>query len=268
MAYIGRDISNLSDRVVLDNITASATATYNLLLNSVAFVPSSAESLTVSLNGVIQKPQGSYTVSGSTIVFDSALTSSDVIDFILAERAITLTTIGSGTVNTSNLVDDAVTTAKINDGAITSAKLDSGLGLGKIGQVVQGTTTTEVSNTTTSYVDTSLTASITPTSTSSKILVTVHQNGARSQSDQNNNAIYLKLLRGSTDISQIFVYALYTGSGIDLYGTTISTSFLDTPSTTSATTYKTQFKNFVSSGHVRLQDTSAMSTITLMEVLA
>ena len=95
----------------------------------------------------------------------------------------------------------------------------------------------------------------------------MHQNGARSQSDQNNNSIYLKLLRGSTDISQIFVYALYTGSGIDLYGASLSTSFLDTPSTTSATTYKTQFKNFVSGGHVRLQDTSAMSTITLMEIL-
>ena len=140
--------------------------------------------------------------------------------------------------------------------------------IGKIGQVVQATTTTEVSNTTTSYADTGLTASITPTATSSKILVTVHQNGARSQSDQNNNSIYLKLLRGSTDISQIFVYSLYTGSGIDLYGASLSTSFLDTPSTTSATTYKTQFKNFVSSGHVRLQDTAAMSTITLMEVLA
>ncbi|BAQ89405.1 hypothetical protein [uncultured Mediterranean phage uvMED] len=114
MAYIGRDISNLSDRAVLDNITTSATATYNLLLNSVAFVPSSAESLTVSLNGVIQKPQSSYTVSGSTIVFDSALTSSDSIDFILAERAITLTTIGSGTVTTSNLVDGSVTASKIN----------------------------------------------------------------------------------------------------------------------------------------------------------
>ena len=103
MAYIGRDISNLSDRAVLDSITTSATATYNLLLNSVAFVPSSAESLTVSLNGVIQKPQSSYTVSCSTIVFDSALTSSDVIDFILAERAITLTTVGSGTITPDKL---------------------------------------------------------------------------------------------------------------------------------------------------------------------
>ena len=140
-------------------------------------------------------------------------------------------------------------------------------GFGKIGQVVQGTTTTEISNTTTSYVDTGLTASITPTSTSSEILVLVNQNGVRSQSDQNNNSINLKLLRGSTDISQIYMYALYTGSGMDLYGTTISTSFLDTPSTTSATTYKTQFKNYVSGGHVRLQDTAAMSTMTLIEVL-
>ena len=113
MAYIGRNIDNLSDRVKLDAITTSATATYNLLLSSAAYTPSSAESLTVSLNGVIQAPQTSYSVSGSTIIFASALTSSDTIDFILAERAITLTTIGSGTVTTANIVDDAVTDAKI-----------------------------------------------------------------------------------------------------------------------------------------------------------
>lgn len=123
MAYIGRDISSVSDRVVLDNITTSATATYNLLLNSVAFVPSSAESLTVSLNGVIQRPQSSYTVNNATIVFDSALTSSDVIDFIIAERAITLTTVGSGSVGTSQLADGNVTTAKITDANITTAKI-------------------------------------------------------------------------------------------------------------------------------------------------
>jgi len=163
----------------------------------------------------------------------------------------------SGTSLTLGASGDTVT---LTSGAKTS-------GFGKIGQVVQGTTTTEVSNTTTSYIDTGLTASITPTSTSSKILVLVNQNGIRSQSDQNNNSINLKLLRGSTDISQIYMYALYTGQGIDLYGTTISTSYLDSPSTTSATTYKTQFKNYVSSGHVRIQDTAAMSTITLMEIL-
>ena len=112
--YIGRQISNLSDRVKLDSITASATATYNLLLNTVAYVPSSAESLTVSLNGVIQAPQDSYTVSGSQITFASALTSSDSIDFILAERSITLQTPSSGSVNTEQLADSSVTLAKLS----------------------------------------------------------------------------------------------------------------------------------------------------------
>ena len=103
MSYIGRQLNNLSDRVKLDSITASATATYNLLLNTVAYVPSSAESLTVSLNGVIQAPQDSYTVSGSTITFASALTSSDSIDFILAERSITFQTPSSGSVGITEL---------------------------------------------------------------------------------------------------------------------------------------------------------------------
>ena len=103
MAYLGRGIENLSDRVVLDSLTASATASYTLQLNSVNFVPSSASSLTLSLNGVIQKPDSSYTVSGSTLTFSSALTSSDSIDFIIAERGITLQTPSAGSVGTSQL---------------------------------------------------------------------------------------------------------------------------------------------------------------------
>ena len=103
MSYIGRQLNNLSDRVKLDSITASATATYNLLLNTVAYVPSSAESLTVSLNGVIQAPQDSYTVSGSTITFASTLSASDSIDFILAERSITLQTPSAGSVGLTQL---------------------------------------------------------------------------------------------------------------------------------------------------------------------
>ena len=122
-SYIGRQLNNLSDRVKLDSITASATATYNLLLNGVAYVPSSAESLTVSLNGVIQAPQSSYTVSGSQITFASALTSSDSIDFILAERSITLQTPSAGSVGTSQLASSAVTTAKINADAVDGTKI-------------------------------------------------------------------------------------------------------------------------------------------------
>ena len=67
---------------VLDALTASATASYTLQKGSANFLPSSANQLLVSLNGVIQKPGSSFTVSGSTLTFSSALASSDSIDFI------------------------------------------------------------------------------------------------------------------------------------------------------------------------------------------
>lgn len=83
MAYIGKSPS-IGSYSMLDNLTASATASYSLTLDSVAFVPESANHLLVSLNGVIQKAGSSFTVSGSTLTFSSALTSSDSIDFVLA----------------------------------------------------------------------------------------------------------------------------------------------------------------------------------------
>ena len=83
MSYIGKSPS-IGAYSMLDNLTASATASYSLTLDSVAFVPESANHLIVSLNGVIQKAGSSFTVSGSTLTFSSALTSSDSIDFVLA----------------------------------------------------------------------------------------------------------------------------------------------------------------------------------------
>ena len=99
---------------VLDAITASATATYNLQLNSGAFSPATANQLIVSLNGVIQKPGSSFTVSGSTITFSSALTSSDNIDFIMAlGDVLNVGTPTDGTVSTAKIANSAVTDAKI-----------------------------------------------------------------------------------------------------------------------------------------------------------
>jgi hypothetical protein len=82
LAYIGKT-PVVGNFVKLDSITTSATATYNLLNGGVSYSPQSANHCIVSLNGVIQSPTTSFTISGSTIVFASALTSSDVIDFIL-----------------------------------------------------------------------------------------------------------------------------------------------------------------------------------------
>ena len=99
---------------VLDSITTSATATYNLQLNSGAFSPATANQLMVSLNGVIQKPGSSFTISGSTITFSSALTSSDSIDFIMAlGDVLNVGTPTDGTVSTAKIASSAVTDAKI-----------------------------------------------------------------------------------------------------------------------------------------------------------
>ena len=83
MSYIGKE-PQVGGYNMLDSLTASATASYSLTLDSVAFVPESANHLIVSLNGVIQKAGSSFTVSSSTLTFSSALTSSDSIDFVLA----------------------------------------------------------------------------------------------------------------------------------------------------------------------------------------
>ena len=111
---------------VLDSITASATATYNLQLNSGAFSPATANQLLVSLNGVIQKPGSSFTISGSQITFSSALTSSDSIDFIIALGDVL--SVGTPT-------DGSVATAKIAPSAVIGSKLASDIGISTTGNI-------------------------------------------------------------------------------------------------------------------------------------
>jgi len=82
MPYIGKQPLTGAYQLC-DAITTSATATYNLLVGGSAVIPGSAQNCIVSLNGVIQAPVNAFTVSGSQITFASALTSTDVIDFIL-----------------------------------------------------------------------------------------------------------------------------------------------------------------------------------------
>ena len=125
MPYIGNQIG-VGNFVKLDAIVTSATATYNLLNGGVAYTPASVLNLIVSLNGVIQEPTtasnvGGFTVSGSTIVFTSALTSLDVIDFILVlGDVLNIGTPSDATVGfskvTSNLITGATAETSIAGG--------------------------------------------------------------------------------------------------------------------------------------------------------
>ena len=110
-----------------DAITTSSTATYNLTVGSTAVSPQSPNHCLVSLNGVIQAPTSAYTIAGSTIVFNSSLTSSDVIDFILIlGDVLDIGVPSDDAVSTAKIADDAVTTAKINNDAVTLAKMAAG----------------------------------------------------------------------------------------------------------------------------------------------
>ena len=83
MAYIGQEpvVGNFQ---VCDAISVvNGQAAYTMQVSSVNVVPESANHMLVSLNGILQKPGSSFTVSGSTITFASALATGDVIDFIM-----------------------------------------------------------------------------------------------------------------------------------------------------------------------------------------
>ena len=125
MPFIGTQ-PEIGGYEVLDALTASATASYTLQLNSVNFSPASANQLLVSLNGVIQKPGSSFTVSGSTLTFSSALTSSDSIDFILSMgQPLLIGTPSDGTVTASKVATGAITDSKI--AALSASKLTGAL---------------------------------------------------------------------------------------------------------------------------------------------
>jgi hypothetical protein len=137
-------------------------------------------------------------------------------------------------------------------------------GGGKVLQVVNATTNTTVTSTNSTYADTTLTATITPSSATSKILVIVHQVGFQ-KATQDTYGL-LRLMRGATQILQFEAQFGNTGT------TTVNEvggsgcNFLDSPATTSATTYKTQVANGASAGNIRVQNGVCSSSITLMEI--
>ena len=129
-----------------------------------------------------------------------------------------------------------------NTSAIISGKLPTTrLPAGSVLQVVSATNSTQTSITGTTYTDTSLTASITPTSSSSKILVLVYQPYRFTDAAEGAGII---ILRNSTALTTALTdvngpYQLYLEVAADFYGI-FSASYLDSPATTSSTVYKTQ----------------------------
>ena len=123
MAYIGRP-SIVGNFVKLDAISVvNGQAAYTMQNNSVNFADySTVNQFLVSLNGTIQSPGSSFTVSGSTLTFASNLSTGDVIDFIMVfGNSLSAGVPTDDTVSTAKIVDDAVTAAKINNDIISGS---------------------------------------------------------------------------------------------------------------------------------------------------
>jgi hypothetical protein len=159
---------------------------------------------------------------------------------------------------------------------ITTPALDStarfataDMPLGSVLQVVNATFSTQVTSSSSTFADIGLTATITPTSASSKILVLVNQTGCGKQNS--DTYLFLRLLRGATVISNFERFGGYNAGSTNNFFGACSVCYVDSPETTSATTYKTQLASGNNTSQVYTQFANAiasMSTITLMEIAA
>lgn len=132
-------------------------------------------------------------------------------------------------------------------------------GGGKLLQLVNNTYSTNFATTSTSYVDTGMSTTITPTSATSKVFVMYNGNHRVAAA---GGAVNIRILRGATQI-KLYNAQLYTGTNPERGEITLT--WLDSPATTSATTYKIQICNDVSSS-IEAQLNNEASVLTLMEI--
>jgi hypothetical protein len=160
----------------------------------------------------------------------------------------------------------AQATSAIVGGKLPFVNLPSGSVL----QIVTSYYSTSTSSTSATYANTGLTATITPKYSTSKILILANQNGCGKVSA--STYLNLKLIRSSdSSVLQTVEGICSTGSTANMRGVGIPMMYLDSPATTSAISYYTQFNNQNATGTCYVQDfatTQTYSIITLMEIAA
>ena len=193
--------------------------------------------------------------------------------------------VGSGVTITSDgdIFHTGVCTATSFAGQIPAASIvgvcTSGLtktgGFGKILQVVQNSYSTQATLNSTSYVDTGLTATITPSSTSSKVLIVGFLSFTTSHfaSPYNVYGFGCNIVRGSTEIKagdtgQYYQAIADSDISYTVFNQPHQPIFLDSPNTTSATTYKIQAKESDVNANLTINASSQTSELILMEVAA
>ena len=281
MAYIGKEpiVGNFQK---CDAITVvNGQAAYTLQVSSTDVVPESANHMLVSLNGILQAPVTSFTVSGSTLTFASNLATGDVIDFVMllgavlnvgtvSDDTITLAKMASGT--DGNIISydasgNPVAIATGNDGQVLTSTgagsppaFEAIPGGGKVLQVLQTTDTTERSTSSTgSWVTCSNTMSqaITCAATSSKVLILTTFTG-QSGSGSVAGTIY----RDSTNLGDSS-WGFGRNYGADHYGN-FGFAYLDSPSSTSELVYQVRIN--ASAGVSYINRYGGTGQIIVMEI--
>jgi len=219
--------------------------------------------VTLAIDSTVTTLTGTQTLTNKTLTSPVLTTPSisniDAKGDLLAGTADN--TIGRLAVGTNGQVLTADSTASTGIKWATPAG-----GGGKILQVVNVPYSTYVTTTSSTYSATGLTASITPTSSTSKILVFVNMVGMTKTAG--DTGIGLKLYRNGSSILP-FEGVLGTNSGSNFNGVSSGLNYLDSPATTSSTTYAVYWNSYNNSTQVRMNNDGGVaisSTITLMEV--
>jgi len=232
----------------------------------------------VFINGTLLKRGSDYTATnGTSITGLTALAANDVatvwtVNAFSVTGAIANTIVDAkGDLLVGTAADTPGRLAVGTNGQVLTAASTTGTGLawttlpssGKVLQVVQATYSTSFGTTSTSYQDTGLSGSITPSSTSSKVLVIATTpmkiNGTAGDDLQGS----MQLVRTSTSILNYENnFSIYLGAAQWKFPLTMT--YLDSPSTTSATTYKTQIKS--QGKTITAQEGNSTSVLLLIEI--
>jgi len=260
MAYIGNTPAESFASFETETFTVSATTNYTL-----SHSVTNENEIRLVINGVVQQPGSgkAYTASGTTLTLTSATVSGDVMYAVYLGRALQTVNPPNASVGLSQLSATGTKNSTTFLRGDNTFAVPSG---GKIGQVVQTVKTDVFQTSSSSFTDvTGLSVSITPSATTSKILCICTGIYGKTTNDnfhhqlvRDSTALLANILDPGTDTNQTEVF---------------SVQFLDSPSSTSALTYKLQIKND-GTNPVNINRNNAGtndrgdSTITVMEVLA
>jgi hypothetical protein len=135
---------------------------------------------------------------------------------------------------------------------------------GQVLQVVQGATATQVTTTSTTYVTTGITASITPKFSTSKILIIVAFPGDNAPGITDEGGDFT-IYRNSTDLLTRNGDTYYNNGGLNI-AMSVSMNYLDSPATTSSTAYTVYMRARDATATMKSCHNNSTGTIILMEV--